>query len=216
MNTIRDFLFAGNLEGLVSILSDHPELASEAISLPDNPTKAYPLHRICDAVSAGHLPEETGVQIAKLFISIGGNVNSECQSGKDSPLTAACSLGCDMLALLYLQQGARIDHKGCHGGTALHWAAWRGRDTVVQKLLSMNANINELCMEFKSTPLFWAMHGYRFGGRENRHHQVACARLLIYHGADPSIPNFEGLLPAQLAGDNQELVQLFKINRYET
>lgn len=148
MNTIRDFLFSGNLEGLVSILSDHPESASEAISLPDNPAKAYPLHRIWDAVSAGHLPEETGVQIAKLFMSSGGNVNSESQSGKDSPLTTACSLGCDMLAFLHPEQGARIDHKVCHGA--------------------------QRCI---------------------------------------GPPGAAGQLPAQLAGENQELVQLFKINR---
>lgn len=98
--------------------------------------------------------------------------------GKDSPLTAACSLRGDQLALFYIQQGARIDHKGSHGGTALHWAAWYGRDVVVENLVKLNPDINQLCIDFKSTPLFWAIHGYKFGGEENRYHQVNYVRIL--------------------------------------
>jgi ankyrin repeat protein len=116
---------------------------------------------------------------------------------------------CDQLALLYIEQGARVDHRGCHGGTALHWAAWCGRDLVVEKLVKLVPNINQLCIDFKSTPLFWSIHGYRFG-KDNRHHQIDCARILLAHGADPSIPNFEGYLPVQLVeGSDKEWLRLF-------
>lgn len=207
---IRDLVFSVNLQALNDALHANPELANEEISLPDNPATAHPLHRICDAVSNGYYTEEMGIDVAKLFLKYGAYVNFNLVDGKDSPLTAACSLGCDQLALFYIGQGARIDHRGCHGGTALHWASWCGRDAVVEKLVTLQTNLNQLCIDFKSTPLFWAAHGYR-AGKENLNHQVNCARILLAHGADPSIPNFEGYLPVQLIDDgNKEFLALFQ------
>lgn len=206
---IRDIVFSANLQELNDILRVHPVLANEVLSLPDNPATAHPLHRICDAVSGGYYSEETGVEVARLFLKYGADLNFNLADGNDSPLTAACSMRCDQLALIYIQQGARIGHKGCHGGTALHWASWCGRDVVVEKLVSLHPDLNQLCIDFKSTPLFWAAHGYR-AGKENRHHQINCARILLAHGADPSIPNFEGYLPVQLIDDeNKEFLALF-------
>lgn len=205
---IRDLLFSADLSTLNSILDANPALANEEISLPDNPATAHPLHRICDGVFRGDYSEDAGLELAKIFLDHGATVNDPTNE-KDSPLIAACSLGCDQLALLYIQHGARIDHRGTHGGTALHWASWCGRDVVVKELLTHNPDINQRCIDFKSTPLFWAIHGYRHGGKDNIHHQVGCARILLDHGADPSIPNFEGYLPEQLAGDDTELLALF-------
>lgn len=207
---IRNLVFSVNPQALNEALNAQPALANEELSLPDNPATAHPLHRICDAVSNGYYSEETGVEIAKLFLKYGADLNGAYRDGKDSPLTAACSMRCDQLALLFIEQGARIDHKGCHGGTALHWASWCGRDAVVEKLVTLQTDLNQLCSDFKSTPLFWAAHGYR-AGEENRHHQVNCARILLAHGADPSIPNFEGYLPVQLIDEgNQEFLALFQ------
>ena len=151
-----------------------------------------------------------GLELAKIFVNYGADVNADVIDGKDSPLTAACSLRCDQLALFYIQQGARIDHKGCHGGTALHWASWCGRDVVVDSLIKLKPDINQRCTDFSSTPLFWAIRGYKFGGKDNLHHQINCARILLNHGADPSIPNFEGVVPRQLIrDDDKELLELF-------
>lgn len=207
---IYEIVFSGNVAELERVLRGNPSLALEDIPLPDNSTRAHPLHRVCDGVFNKNYSEETGVDLAKVLIKYGADVNGVKQPGRDSPMIAACSLYCDELALLYLEHGATIDHQGCHGGTALHWAAWCGRDVIVNKLLKMNPDINKLCIDFKSTPLFWALHGYRFGGDSNRHNQVNCARLLLEKGADPSIPNFEGYVPKQLIGpDDKELIDLF-------
>ena len=207
---IRDLVFSANLQALSDILSVHPELANREISLPDNPTTEHPLHRICDGVFSGYYSEATGLKLAQLFLTHGADINVDRKDGKDSPLTAACSLCSDQLALFYIQQGASIDHRGCHGGTALHWASWCGRDVVVEKIVHLNPDINQVCIDFKSTPLFWAIHGYKFGEQAKRHHQVNCARILLAHGADPSIPNFEGYLPVQLIGDeDKEFLELF-------
>jgi ankyrin repeat protein len=207
---IRDLVFSGDLQTLSTLLRNHPELANKEFSLPDNPAMAHPLHRICDGVSRGYYSEETGLEIVKLFLRYGAELNVHRIDGHDSPLTAACSLRCDHLALFYIQQGARIEHRGCHGGTALHWASWCGRDIVVEKLITLHADLNQLCIDFKSTPLFWAAHGYS-AGLENRHHQVNCAKILLAHGADPSISNFEGYLPTQLIEKHdQEFLDLFR------
>ena len=208
--SVPDLVFSADLQALSHRLRAHPELANERFSLPDNPATAHPLHRICDGVFGRHYSEETGLELVKIFLDNGVDVNIERIDGKDSPLTGACSLGCDQLALLYIQRGARVDHKGCHGGTALHWASWCGRDVVVENLVKLTPDINQRCIEYKATPLFWAIHGYRFGGKDNRHHQVNCARILLASGADRSIPNFEGYRPDQLIEDNDEaLLRLF-------
>ena len=209
VNRISDLLFSGDVDGLNKALKLEPARASERIPLPGNPAIAHPLHRICDGVFSGRFSEDTGLRMAKIFISHGSDVNA-ASAGEDSPLTAACSLRCDRIATYYINQGARIDHKGCHGGSPLHWASWCGRDLVVKKLLTMGPEIDALCIDYRSTPLFWAIHGYRFGGKENLHHQVACARLLLDHGADASIPNFAGYLPVQLAREqDKEILALF-------
>ncbi|MBA4056863.1 MAG: hypothetical protein C0490_19270 [Marivirga sp.] len=207
---VRDLVFSANLDALNTLLSADPKLANAPFSLPDNPATGHPLHRICDGVSRGAYSELTGLELAKIFLNHGADVNVQRIDGEDSPLTAACSLQCDQLALLYIQQGAHVEHRGCHGGTALHWASWCGRDILVNELVRLSPDINQRCIDFKSTPLFWAIHGYKFGGNNNHHRQVNCARILLDHGADPSIPNFEGYLPKQLIEEaDKELFELF-------
>jgi ankyrin repeat protein len=209
MNIFEQHLFSGNLKDIELILQHNPKLSSQPMALPGNPSAtAHPLHRICDAVFLGNYSEETGLAVAKMFLKYGASVNPDVPVQKDSPLTAASSLGCDQLALLYIEQGANVNHQGCHGGTALHWAAWCGRDGLVEKLVPLNSNINQRCIDFKSTPLFWAVHGLKFGGKENQRNQVKCAQILVEHGADSSIPNFEGYLPIQLLGEEDEELRI--------
>jgi hypothetical protein len=209
MKLLEQYLFAGNVSGVETVLKSDVKAASQPIALPDNATKGHPLHRVCDGVFLEKYSEEIGLELARLFFKYGSSVNPDTQPLSDSPLTAACSLCCDQIALLYIQQGADVNHRGCHGGTALHWAAWCGRDVLVEKLVLLHSNINQLCVDFKSTPLFWAVHGLKFAGQENQYNQVKCAKILIAHGADPSIPNFEGYLPVQLLDErDQELRSL--------
>jgi len=48
------------------------------------------------------------------------------------------------------------------------------------------------------------VHGYKFGGGQNRYHQIECARMLLDAGADKNIPNKEGILPQQFLTDEDE------------
>ena len=210
MMDIANALYHAQSDELENLISKDSFLANQPIALPDNPATAHPLHRLCDAVRSGLYVEDKAVALAKILLRGGANLNGNRKPGEDSPLTAACSLQCDELALYYIEQGADIEHQGCHGGTALHWSAWCGRDRLVKHLAPMVNDINKLCIDYKSTPLFWAIHGLKFAGRENQYHQAECARILIQHGADQSIPNFEGYLPIQLLdSEDTELKKLF-------
>jgi len=181
-------------KGIKQLLSNNPNLANEGILFDEvNITKAHPLHRICDGVFSGKYTDEEAVKMAKIFLESGANINGNKFSEKqDTPLIAASSLHADQVAILYIENGADINHAGCHGGTALHWAAWCGRDKVVRRLVEEGAEINKICIDFKATPLFWAVHGLRNGGTNNMRDCVECVKILIQSGADKNIPNAEG------------------------
>ncbi len=210
---MRELIENVDCEGLRSLLARHPGLANEGIPHDSvNTTKAHPLHRICDGVFEKKYTDEEAVEMAGIFLDFGSDVNGcELNEEQDTPLIAAASLHAEKVGLLYIDRGANIFHAGCHGGTALHWAAWCGRDKLVERLIIEKAEINRLCIAFRSTPLFWAIHGLKYGGDQNSHNQVVCAELLIKAGADKSIPNFEGYLPSELLGDmDGELIKLLR------
>ena len=194
MGNILEILAGVDLEGLRSLLSRHPELANAGIPFgSQDASPAHPLHRICDGVHHGVYTDEQACEMAKVFITFGSDVNGfELVENKDSPLTAAASLFADVTGSYYIDQGASISHPGCHGGSALHWASWCGRDRLVRKLIDSGAPLEQRCKDFFSTPLFWAIHGYKFGGGKNQHHQIECAKLLIAAGANKDTRNAEG------------------------
>ena len=198
----RNLLKKTDIAGLAALLAEHPHLANEPIPLDDNPAKAHPLHRICDGVFAGIYTDKQAVDMAKVLLTFGASVDGDVTREKsDTPLIAAASLHADEVGLLYIDHGANIHHGGCHGGTALHWAAWCGRDRLVSRLIKEKAEVNKRCLDFASTPLLWAVHGFTSGGPENRHKQIDCVRMLLDAGADKTIPNRQGMLPAQFLSD---------------
>lgn len=183
-----------------ALLRSDPSLANKGVYYcSDQKSLAHPLHRICDGVFEGSYGDEEGLKLAKLFLRFGANVDgNELVEKNDTPLIAACSLHADLLALLYLVEGANIHHQGCMGGTALHWACWTGRADVVSALLAHNVELNKLCIDHRATPLFWAVHGFKRGSGNNLHQQINCVELLVHAGAQIDIPNGEGTLATEL------------------
>lgn len=190
-------------EGIRNALSENPVLANKGIPFDEvNTTKAHPLHRICDGVFSGTYTDEEAASMARIFLDYGANVDGyKLEEKADTPLIAAASLHAELTGILYIERGANIHHAGSHGGTALHWAAWCGRDKLVERLIAAHADIDKRCTEFKGTPLLWAVNGYRNGGPKNRHNQLICARILLDAGANKHIPNIEGIFPAGLLDD---------------
>lgn len=200
---MRELINNRDCKGIRNALSNDPKLANAGIPYDDvNTTLAHPLHRICDGVFSGKYTDEEGVEMAKIFLEYGADINGgEIVDKQDTPLIAASSLHADQVAIFYIDQGAKINHAGCHGGTALHWAAWCGRDKVIKRLINEGAEINRICADFKSTPLFWAVHGLKSGGNRELSDYLSCVRLLIEAGADKSTPNGEGKTVFDLLDD---------------
>jgi ankyrin repeat protein len=194
MTKIRELIDAVDYDGLREMLAAQPALANQGIPFDDqNTAAAHPLHRICDGVFEKRYSDEAAAGMAEIFLAFGADVNGGSLVPKrDTPLIAAASLHADGCALLYIAKGADIHHRGTFGGTALHWAAWCGREKVVRRLIEEGANVNQKCMDHEATPLFWTLHGYRHGGEKNRYRQAACVRLLLAAGADKDIPSGEG------------------------
>ncbi|MDR6569981.1 ankyrin repeat domain-containing protein [Chitinophaga ginsengisegetis] len=210
---MKELITNKDYEGIKRALTENPSLANEGIPFDEkNTTKAHPLHRICDGVFAHTYTDKEAVEMARIFLAHGANVNGyELTDGQDTPLTAAASLHAEETGILYIENGAAIDHAGCHGGTALHWAAWVGSDKLVEKLIREKADIHKRCVAFKGTPLLWAVHGLKYGGAENRRHQVECVRLLLAAGADKTVPNIDGTTPLEFLDETDtELIDLLK------
>lgn len=204
MEDIRAIIGQVDIERLSELLARHPELSNQGIGLRENERAvAHPLHRLCDGVHAGLYSDDDAIRMAQVFLAFGADINGgTLRTNRDSPLTAAASLSAEKTAMYYIDKGALITHPGCYGGTALHWAAWCGRDLLVAKLIAASAPLEERCSEFLSTPLFWAVHGFTSGGARNRRHQFECARLLIAAGANKDTRNKDGVHILDLLNDS--------------
>src|SRR5690349_23685657 len=138
---MNELILNKDYKGMEQALAKNPALANDGIPYDNlNTAKAHPLHRLCDRVFSNLIADEEAVEMAKLFLKYGAHINGDgLKEKQDTPLLAACSLHADQLAILYMEQGADIHHQGCHGGTALHWAAWTGRPLLVKKLVEKGA-----------------------------------------------------------------------------
>jgi ankyrin repeat protein len=54
-------------------------------------------------------------------------------------------------------------------------------------MIEKGADINIRCIDFQSTPLFWAVKSH--SEENDKFNQIECIKLLIQAGADKNIPN---------------------------
>ncbi|MBI3474828.1 MAG: ankyrin repeat domain-containing protein [Acidobacteria bacterium] len=80
-----------------------------------------------------------------------------------------------------LAAGLPVDARGEHGGTALHWASWKGYADLVKLLLDHHASLDIKDQAFHATPSGWLHHGTRNCGEPGGDH-AEVARLLIAAG----------------------------------
>lgn len=207
--SLKKQINSSDIKTIKSALDKNPDLANAPIKWgPLFKNISHPLHYLCDRVFSNNMEDKTAGEIAQLLIDNGANINGYgFEEMKDTPLVAAASLHADSVALALIEAGADINHAGCVGGTALHWAAWCGRDQVVKRLLEEEIDIDRRCVSHKSTSFFWAAHGRANGGDKNLHNQIECAKMIKDAGADTSIPNAENITARELLKDDSTFMQ---------
>lgn len=201
--TIKRLIELKDAEGLRKILAENPSLANEGITIPHESfcrTKAHPLHRICDAVYAHKMTDAEAITLAKIFLEFGADINGY---NDGSPLIAAASLHAEQLGIFYIDNGADINITDENdSASAMHWAAFCGRDRLVDKLIKTNAVVDKPDKTYQSTPLGWAIHCLSSNDERNKYNQLTCIKLLIKAGADINKLSLEAKENLQSFADN--------------
>ena len=81
-----------------------------------------------------------------------------------------------------LSAGLPVNARGEHGGTALHWACWKGYADLVKLLIDHNASLDIKDHSFNAPPAGWLHHGTQNCGEPGGDY-AEVARLLIAAGA---------------------------------
>lgn len=96
---------------------------------------------------------------AKAILQLYPDLIARLEPADRQALHAAVDDNREGIVRLMLTLGWPVAENGEWGGTALHWAAWRGRPTLVRLLLEHDAPVNVRDPEFGSSPIAWACHG---------------------------------------------------------
>jgi ankyrin repeat protein len=83
-----------------------------------------------------------------------------------------------------LAAGVPVDTPGEHGGTALHWACWKGYPDLVDLLLKRGASLTIKDSNFHADPPGWFDHGRENNGDREQSDYPAVAKLLRAAGCD--------------------------------
>lgn len=134
--------------------------------------------------------ERTDLALALLEAGADPNAKDDIQ---DSAYLYAGARGLNEILLATLEHGADVTSTNRYGGTALIPASERGQVETVRILLAAGVDVNHI------NRLNWtALHEAIVLGDGSAEH-IEVVRLLLDGGADPTIPDGEGVLPRDLA-----------------
>ena len=108
-----------------------------------------------------YVSDET--EIIKLLLEAGADPNF-CITDyyqQSVLMTAVYSEGSQENAKLLIQFGSSVNHRDSHGYTAIHFAAWQGKDEIVTMLLEAGAEHDTQTRDL-NTPLALAANGGYF------------------------------------------------------
>ncbi len=150
--------------------------------------------------------QDGDVESAKLLLAAGANPNDAAPDGS-SAIVIAAHAGQDDVGKVLLNAGADPNAAGS-GYTALHVAAMKGDLVLMAALIDHGADLN--ARQQKGSPTQRVSSGHNLDIRLNgatpyllavHLFQLKAMKLLVYRGADPSIPLFDGRTPLMvLAG----------------
>ena len=132
---------------------------------------------------------ETAIEAAT---QMGDKPIIELLIGRGAPVDffTACVLGrMDDVKAELDADPSRVNARGVHDLPALYFAAIGGDLEIAKRLLELGADVNAKAES--AAPI----HGAVMGG------SAAMVRLLLEHGADPSLPDYKGRGARQLAED---------------
>jgi len=164
-----------------------------------------PLHY---AAWKGHL------KVVELLLEHGANPNIQDKDGY-TPLHYAAWKGHLKVVELLLEHGANPNIQKHDGETPLHLAVWEGHLKVVELLLEHGANPNIQENKYGYTPLHDAVNRClknKFGRTPlhftvSRYHVVDVVRVLLDHGADPTIRDNKGRTPLDYGSLCEEIIE---------
>lgn len=134
------------------------------------------------------------VEVAERLVRAGADVNVKDETQQSAYLISTSEVGDDQRLLeLTLENGADVRSLDSYNGTGLIRAADRGHVAIVDKLLETDTDVNHV-NELGWTALLEAII---LGDGGARHTEVV--RLLVEAGADPNIPDSEGVSPLEHA-----------------
>jgi ankyrin repeat protein len=109
-------------------------------------------------------------------------------TGSERLLPELAMSHCTPAVRALLAASVPVDARGDMGGTALHWACWKGYADLVELLLNHGASLAIEDQQFHGTPLGWFGHGVQ-NCDEGTGDYPKVARLLIAAGA--TIPDVD-------------------------
>ncbi len=141
--------------------------------------------------------QDGDVASTKLLLAAGADPNDAAPDGS-SAIVLAAHAGQDDVGKLLLNAGANPNAAGS-GYTALHIAAMRGDLVLMEALIDHGADLN--ARQMKGSPTQRVASGHALDIRLNgatpyllavHLFQLKAMKMLVYRGADPSIPLFDG------------------------
>ena len=129
---------------------------------------------------------------ASRLIAAGGNVNAQAEN-KDSAYLVAGARGHTDVLRLTLAHGADLKSTNRYGGTALIPACHYGHVDTVREMLKTKVDVNHV-NNLGWTALLEAIILSDGGARH-----IEIVRLLVSHGANPSLADRDGVTPLQHA-----------------
>jgi ankyrin repeat protein len=175
---IHKAVIKGDLNQVVALLKDHPELLESRNNLGYTP--------VFEAVGHNQL------EIAELLLANGADVNARDGNMRTPLMQALWVYNHDKMVRLLLAKGADVNLEDKWKITALAYAAKQGQLEDAKILIANDANVNVVT---GSSPLYFAVIGTH----------TEMVELLLVNGADPNY-KVMGFPPLHYAGIENYLV----------
>ena len=187
----------------LAVEGNHVEIAKILLEFKQIKSKIDFKHKVTGFTPLHHAVHHCNIEMAKLLLDHGANVNARNEKAFTSALHSACALKLPLeFVKLLVEKGAEIDLQHSDGGTPMMLALAAKNVEVVKYLLENGANPNNHTKERngKIYPLHMILDQDKFLNQDKLL-DMAIFKLLIKHGAklETKCGGYGKLTPLQLA-----------------